>query len=346
MAEGNLGRQAEVCREDSHSRGTHRRVGGLGIETGKLSLGPNGRKSPLAAFPTASGEDWLALLRTQYWRPNTGEAIALGCGDGPSSPLGGLECCRFVGVFSSFLQGERIFPRLSKVLGEAGRRGIFVGLPRVLEVEAMDTPEEAVAYDTMDHSLANQAFVEDLLAVGPEPGWVVDLGAGTLQIPLLLCQKFSPCWVLAVDLAWWMLWVGWSRVEQAGLAERVIPCRADAKCLPLSDDRFRTVISNSLLHHLPEPELALREAWRIVAPGGLVFIRDLFRPDDEATIQALVAHYAPEADGRQQQMFADSFRASLTLEEVRTLAEAVGIPSGAVYQSSDRHWTLCARKPG
>ena len=220
-----------------------------------------------------------------------------------------------------------------------------MGLPRVLEVEAMDTPEEAIAYDTMDHSLANRAFVEDLLAARPDPGWIVDLGAGTLQIPVLLCQRFPGCQVLAVDLAWWMLRVGCSRVEEAGLSGRIVPCRADAKCLPLPTGRFRTVVSNSLLHHLPEPEFALREAWRITAPGGLLFFRDLFRPEDEATIHALVAQYAPGADPRQQQMFADSFRASLTVEEVRILAEELGIPPEAVYLSSDRHWTLCVRKP-
>jgi ubiquinone/menaquinone biosynthesis C-methylase UbiE len=210
----------------------------------------------------------------------------------------------------------------------------------------MDSPEEAFAYDRMDHSLANRAFVADLLAEAPSPGWIVDLGAGTLQIAVLLCQRWSECRILAVDLAWWMLQVGRNHVLKAGLQGRVIPCRGDAKRLPLPSGHFRTVISNSLLHHLPEPGLALEEAYRVTAPGGLLFFRDLFRPEDEATIAALVSQYAPDADARQRQMFADSFRASLTVEEVRELARKLGIPGTAVYPSSDRHWTLCWRKPG
>ena len=39
-------------------------------------------------------------------------------------------------------------------------------LKRVLEPEVMDTPEEAIAYDEMDHSEVNRRFVADLLAAG------------------------------------------------------------------------------------------------------------------------------------------------------------------------------------
>jgi hypothetical protein len=38
-------------------------------------------------------------------------------------------------------------------------------LPRVLEPEVMDTPEEARDYDAMDHSAVNRVFVADFLAV-------------------------------------------------------------------------------------------------------------------------------------------------------------------------------------
>ena len=38
-------------------------------------------------------------------------------------------------------------------------------LTRVPEPEVMDTPEEARAYNAMDHSEVNRLFVTDLLAV-------------------------------------------------------------------------------------------------------------------------------------------------------------------------------------
>ena len=39
-----------------------------------------------------------------------------------------------------------------------------MSLPRILETEVMDTPQEALDYNTMDHSAVNRVFVDDLLA--------------------------------------------------------------------------------------------------------------------------------------------------------------------------------------
>ena len=37
-------------------------------------------------------------------------------------------------------------------------------IPRILEPEVMDSPQDAEDYDQMDHSAVNRVFVEDLLA--------------------------------------------------------------------------------------------------------------------------------------------------------------------------------------
>jgi len=217
-------------------------------------------------------------------------------------------------------------------------------LPRVLETEAMDTLAEAVDYDTMDHSEVNRVFAADVLAAGPEPGLILDLGTGTVQIPIELCRQDPQATVLAVDLAHHMLRVGRQNVENAGLADRIAVHQVDAKRLPYRDEAFANVVSNSIVHHIPEPREVLDEAWRVLAPGGLIFFRDLFRPPDEQTIRHLVNTYAPGANEHQQQMFADSFRASLTVEEVGRLAARFGLGPESVRATSDRHWTWAARK--
>jgi tRNA1(Val) A37 N6-methylase TrmN6 len=61
-------------------------------------------------------------------------------------------------------------------------------MDRVLEPEAMDTPEEADAYASMDHSEANTAFVERLFELGAA-GHMLDIGTGPGQIPLLVCAR-------------------------------------------------------------------------------------------------------------------------------------------------------------
>ncbi len=47
-------------------------------------------------------------------------------------------------------------------------------LSRVLEPEVMDTPDEASAYDRMDHAEVNRRFVTDLLTAADAQG--VNLG--------------------------------------------------------------------------------------------------------------------------------------------------------------------------
>jgi demethylmenaquinone methyltransferase/2-methoxy-6-polyprenyl-1,4-benzoquinol methylase len=54
--------------------------------------------------------------------------------------------------------------------------------------------------------------------------------------------------------------------------------RADASTLPVSDDAVDAVVVVDALHHLPDPEAALREAARVVAPGGVVVVQE-FDPE-------------------------------------------------------------------
>jgi 2-polyprenyl-3-methyl-5-hydroxy-6-metoxy-1,4-benzoquinol methylase len=102
---------------------------------------------------------------------------------------------------------------------------------------------------------------------------------------------------------------------------------------------FDVVMSNSIIHHIPEPILVLREAVRVTAPAGLLFFRDLLRPETEDELRHLVATYTAAANDHQQRMFAESLHAALSLDEVRSLVVSLGFPSDSVQQTSDRHWT-------
>jgi ubiquinone/menaquinone biosynthesis C-methylase UbiE len=217
-------------------------------------------------------------------------------------------------------------------------------LPRVREPEAMDTLAEVVDYDAMDHSEVNRAFVADLLTAGPGPGWILDLGTGTAQIPIELCRRDPKALVLAIDASWNMLRLAARNVALAGLEDRIRLQRADAKRLPYGAGWFGAVLCNGTLHHVAEPAEVLREAWRVLAPGGVVLVRDLLRPAGDATVRRLVDTYAAGANDHQRQMFDASFRASLILAEVRPMVAALGAPGDSVRPTGDRHWTWIARK--
>jgi ubiquinone/menaquinone biosynthesis C-methylase UbiE len=217
-------------------------------------------------------------------------------------------------------------------------------LTRVLEPEVMDTPEEAQAYDAMDHGEVNRRFVDDFLAAGPVDGETLDLGTGTALIPIELCRRDGGWRVLAIDLSVHMLNLAKGNIEVAGLREQIMLDRVDSKRLPYPDGRFAAVMSNSIVHHIPEPRDVLSEAWRVLSSGGLMFVRDLMRPRDDDEVQRLVDTYAADATPHQRQMFDDSLRAALSLTEIRALVQELGQSLDSVQPTSDRHWTWQARK--
>lgn len=218
-------------------------------------------------------------------------------------------------------------------------------LPRVLEPEVMDSYEEARDYDAMDHSVVNAAFVADLLATGPIAGELLDVGTGTARIPCELCARAPECRVVASDLSTFMLDQARYTLVLFDQTERIRLDHVDAKRMPYDEASFDLVFSNSILHHIPEPAVVLRESLRVLKAGERIFFRDLVRPDDRATLDDLVATYAAGESDHARQMFRDSLHAALTLAEIRALVGQLGFSQETVQQTSDRHWTWSARKP-
>jgi ubiquinone/menaquinone biosynthesis C-methylase UbiE len=240
-------------------------------------------------------------------------------------------------------------------------------LERILEPEVMDTAEEAADYDGMDHGEVNRRFVEDLLGAiasvrgsgfgvqedgesvlgtehsdSVEPRAildVLDLGTGTALIPIQLCKTFSGCRVMAADAAVSMLELARYNVEVNSLNERIEMAHLDAKKLPFGDGMFDVVMSNSIVHHIPEPIHVLREAVRVAKPGGVLFFRDLLRPGTEAELKHLVATYTGNENANSQRMFAESLHSALSLDDIRGLVASLGLVAESVQQTTDRYWT-------
>jgi ubiquinone/menaquinone biosynthesis C-methylase UbiE len=220
-------------------------------------------------------------------------------------------------------------------------------IARVLEPEVMDTAQEAADYDAMDHRGPNEAFAADCLQFTSFRR-ALDVGTGTALIPIAMCTRAASLEMLGVDLSAHMLELARKNVERAGLAERIHVKQIDAKALPFADGEFEAVVSNSIVHHIPDPAHALGEMIRVAK--HVVFVRDLVRPETEADLKRLVALHggatasqdedATARHARQVALFEASLRAALTVDEVRALVAPLGVPAAAITQTSDRHWTL------
>lgn len=104
----------------------------------------------------------------------------------------------------------------------------------------------------------------------------VACGPGTLVLALAPRVRFAR----GMDLTEGML-----RQARAFQAERLIlnACfdRGDAEQLPYPDAAFDLVACQCSIHHMPKPELALKEMIRVTKPGGRLVIIDTLSPESD-----------------------------------------------------------------
>ncbi len=130
---------------------------------------------------------------------------------------------------------------------------------------------------------AVEARMRQLL--GTTIGRLVDIGTGTGRMIELLGDVADHA--TGIDRSPEML-----RIARAKLAESSTPVdlrQADVGALPLPDGSADTVVMHQVLHYIPAPEVALREAARIVAPGGRLMIVD-FASHDREELRTQDAH--------------------------------------------------------
>src|SRR5262245_47266340 len=191
---------------------------------------------------------------------------------------------------------------------------------RVLEIEVMDEESEVAAYldgvatahlDRMDDTFVTRALAK----LSKRRPRVLDLGTGTGAIPVKMAQRRDDLIIVGVDRAGNMLKQARLRARAAGVSDRVSFKRADSRRLPYPDGTFDMVISNSLMHHIPDPAPALDELARVLAEGGAVFIRDLRRPRRDLLARHIAKH-GRYYRGTMLRLFSDSVRAAFTVAEM------------------------------
>ncbi|MBX3465542.1 MAG: class I SAM-dependent methyltransferase [Planctomycetes bacterium] len=214
-------------------------------------------------------------------------------------------------------------------------------MERRLEPEVMDDPAQALAYARADFEASNQAFADRCLAAlrGVERGVVVDLGCGPADIPRRLVRALPPgVRVVGVDASRAMLALGRQAV---GDERRIDLVRAYLPDLPLRPGAC-AIVSNSLLHHLPDPAPFWRAVAALGRPGAPVVVGDLFRPASEAEARRIVDEAAVSDDPLLERDFYASLLAAFTPDEVQAQVRAAGLDLD-VAVVSERHLVVQGR---
>lgn len=101
---------------------------------------------------------------------------------------------------------------------------------------------------------------------------IADLGAGEGLLSQLLARRANKVW--CIDNSPRMVEVGTELADKNGLANLSYKL-GDIENVPLPDKSVDLAILSQALHHAQHPEVAVKEAHRILKPGGQVLVLDL-----------------------------------------------------------------------
>lgn len=121
------------------------------------------------------------------------------------------------------------------------------------------------------------AMVEAGVATGRER--VLDLGCGPGHTALAFAARVAE--VVALDLTPAMLDQARRLAAERGLTNLRFE-HADASRLPFPDARFDVVTSRLSAHHVGDPAAMVREAARVLVPGGVFLLVDTVSSEDPA----------------------------------------------------------------
>lgn len=217
-------------------------------------------------------------------------------------------------------------------------------MERILEPELMEESAQVLAYAEADFDEPNSQFVslfEQLIGDRDFNGTVLDLGCGPGDIPLRIAKEFPNCSVHGVDGSTTMLNSAKTVAKDLpDINTRVEFIHGYIPDIDLPRKRYDAVVSNSLLHHLPDPQALWLTVKSYAANSCPVLIMDLIRPESVNEAQALVQIYAVTEPEVLQRDFYNSLRAAFTLVEIEAQLIQADLMNLRVKQVSDRHVTV------
>ncbi len=133
-------------------------------------------------------------------------------------------------------------------------------IQRAFSKHAHHYDRHAIIQQHVSQSLA------DMLDHDPKPAQILDLGAGTGCMTQHLTTHFPNALCVALDIALPM-------VQRAQVHAPAL--QADAQQLPFADQSMDMICSNLMLQWLPTPTPLLEECWRVLKPGGRLYVSTL-----------------------------------------------------------------------
>jgi ubiquinone/menaquinone biosynthesis C-methylase UbiE len=211
-------------------------------------------------------------------------------------------------------------------------------MERVLEPELMEDEEQVIAYATADFEKPHSAFIHRLQTMVNDPtysGEVLDLGCGSGDISYRFALAFPNCNIDAIDGSKPMIDYGLNSTS-GELQSRISFIHGMLPDTKLPKPSYDMIICNSLLHHLPNPQVLWRVVRQYSKSGTQIAIMDLLRPCSTEIAKMMVDRYTSDEPEILKRDFYYSLLAAFTFEEINIQLSEAGLPL-TVEQISDRH---------
>ncbi|WP_206923012.1 class I SAM-dependent methyltransferase [Alicyclobacillus suci] len=178
-----------------------------------------------------------------------------------------------------------------------------------------------------------QKYIYPLLAAnlhrryGKSSGRVIDMGTGPGYLTgELLSRIEGPIHALDINPA--MHEIAYEYISTLDHRKRVIFDQADIHDLPYGSDFVDLIVSYSCYHHWENPVRAIRECYRVLKPGGKLFVIDTEPPADDWEMPLRSVIREPEYFA----IIAKAFSESRTMQEVERVCRETGIPEFTISE--------------
>lgn len=111
---------------------------------------------------------------------------------------------------------------------------------------------------------------------------VLDVAVGTAEIALSISGRYPGVRVIGVDFSPAMLGVGKKKIEDRGRREQISLTAGDGRLLPIRSDSVDAVTISFGIRNVEERDQALTEFYRVLKPGGRLYIMEFSYPDQPA----------------------------------------------------------------
>ena len=172
---------------------------------------------------------------------------------------------------------------------------------------------------------AARACVGELVPAGAR---VLDCAAGTGEFSLAVAKRAGS--VLCTDQSEAMLARARKKAARRGLSNLQF-ARRDITALSDPDGSFDAVIAANVLHLLPQPEVAVRELWRVAAPGGRLILPTYLQGKAGAAYGSMIKIYQGVGFHYEHAFTPETYREFLERLKLAPVALEVipgGVPEG------------------